>query len=107
MRILWPYVLALAVIIGLLIWAAGLSMAQAPCGPAKTMLEGLAKGNFAEVPMLQGPVTGTGQLMRIFANGTTRTWTIGLLSPDGKTLCFVAAGYGLEHERVIAAGKAM
>jgi len=67
--------------------------AQVTCAPTDIVIEGL-KRKFGEVPQTMG-LLSSGVLVITFANPTEGSWTLVVVSPDGKA-CLSATGSNFE-----------
>jgi hypothetical protein len=85
--------LALSLGFGGVILAAQIARAEPQCGPREMVLQSLAD-RYSETRRSLG-LAGPTQMMELFANDATGTWTITLTMPDGVT-CMVASGQGFQ-----------
>jgi len=67
--------------------------AQTPCLPLPTVIEGLADAA-GEAPAVRG-LTPQGNIVTLWSNPITGTWTLTVTAPDGRT-CLIGAGIALE-----------
>ena len=73
-----------------------------PCGPVDALTNLLVK-QYSEIHLLDGTAPGpnnSGLLpIKMFANPITGSWSIIMISPDGKNACITMAGEGLRPAR--------
>lgn len=79
-------------IAGLLMLVSTYSLnAQEMCLPADIAIKNLKK-DYREVPITIGVIGSTGEILSIFANKETGTWTLIIFDENGEYACPIADG---------------